>query len=360
MEIFKTIAAGGQTWAHRIRMLRQVARIAFVISLFLGLAFFSWKMSKEPRHRFIAIYYYIKSGFSLGEVTISSEFAEAISGKTYYSKFITVGSEQLSEVAEEQMELLWDVAKKNLKKGGGVVLISFCSSSLFFFLRGKKGKRKKLISGQQVKIRRLKKIRSDGGLRIGKAVISKEAENLHILLTGGTGSGKTNALYHLLFQIRERGQKGIIIDTTSRFIESYYDPSKDFILNPFDRRTEEWHPWADCREVYDFGEIAHDFIPSSPSEHDPFWKNAARTVFESLLEKGKEDKSLPLLCEKLMGASLADLSDYLKGTPGGVEINPRGEKTAHSIRSQASNQLKSLKYFSHTNAPFSIQDWVPL
>ena len=229
---------------------------------------------------------------------------------------------------------------------------------LMFSLFGRQAKKKKHLSGKKVKTRRLPKLYSKGGLRLGKAVLSKSAETQHMLITGGTGSGKTNAIHHLLPQIRKRGQKAIIVDTTSRFVESYYDPKKDFILNPFDARARDWHPWADCKEKYDFEEISNAFIYMTGSEQDPFWKTSARTVFESLLEKGKETKDLPFLCKMLMEGSLAELAQHLSGTAGGALVAPSGDRTAHSIRAVTAGELKALRHFQKTDSPFSIHDWI--
>ncbi len=46
---------------------------------------------------------------------------------------------------------------------------------------------------------------------------------------------------------------------------------KDFLLNPFDKRGAQWHPWCECQEPYDYKTLAQSFIPSSHSEDENFW-----------------------------------------------------------------------------------------
>ena len=81
-------------------------------------------------------------------------------------------------------------------------------------------------------------------------------------------------------------------------------------------------------------------------------------MLESLLERGRKEKDLPHLCEMLMQGSLNDLAVYLEGTVGGALIDPKGDKTAHSIRAVTAGELKALRYFKKTTSPFSIRDWI--
>ncbi|HNA62659.1 MAG TPA: type IV secretion system DNA-binding domain-containing protein, partial [Rhabdochlamydiaceae bacterium] len=41
-------------------------------------------------------------------------------------------------------------------------------------------------------------------------------------------------------------QRAIVVDITGEFVEKYYQPSCDIILNPFDPKSAQWHPWAEC------------------------------------------------------------------------------------------------------------------
>ncbi|XAF71735.1 ATPase, T2SS/T4P/T4SS family [Orientia tsutsugamushi] len=57
----------------------------------------------------------------------------------------------------------------------------------------------------------------------------KNSERLHILITGTTGTGKTNMLNELLPQIRLHKDRAIIVDTTGAFTDRFFD-SKCLIL----------------------------------------------------------------------------------------------------------------------------------
>ncbi|KJV77194.1 conjugal transfer protein TraD [Orientia tsutsugamushi] len=61
------------------------------------------------------------------------------------------------------------------------------------------------------------------------------SERLHILITGTTGTGKTNMLNELLPQIRLHKDRAIIVDTTGAFTDRFFDSKCDKLLNPFEK-----------------------------------------------------------------------------------------------------------------------------
>lgn len=61
MGLFKTIAEGGQIWAHRVRMVRQVVRIAVLSSLAIAGVFFSYRMAQVPKVYYQSAWYYGKA-----------------------------------------------------------------------------------------------------------------------------------------------------------------------------------------------------------------------------------------------------------------------------------------------------------
>ena len=61
MSLVKTVTEGGQIWAHRIRMTKQVIRIAFMLSGVVASCYFALLMSRVPVCRYQSIGYYVKS-----------------------------------------------------------------------------------------------------------------------------------------------------------------------------------------------------------------------------------------------------------------------------------------------------------
>lgn len=64
-------------------------------------------------------------------------------------------------------------------------------------------------------------------------------EQSHTLLIGTTGSGTTE-LRSLVRQMRERQDSAVIFDLTGAYVEAFYDPARDTILNLMDRRCPAW------------------------------------------------------------------------------------------------------------------------
>ncbi len=359
--VAKDIAGGGQTWIHRVRMLRQVLRIAFSVSFFLGLIIsLTFFLFRTPNEQLFSPYYYCKARLFSSEdnrLKIRGEYMEWISGKPCPYKSVSISTERLERLSEKDMLILLSKAKRHGLTSLLFMGVTFCWFLLFFFFRGRKSKKKKLLSGQAIKTRKIKKIRTKGGLRIGKAVLSRASETEHLLITGGSGSGKTNAINHLLAQIRKRKQKAVIIDTTTGFVSRFYNPQKDHILNPFDARTEHWTPWVDCRTPRDLKGMATKFIPAK-EDYDFFWRQTAAIVFESALKQQQPVQNTQKLKELLLEEPLEKFAAALQQTKGAAVIDPKGDKTALSIRGMMISRTECLEYLHPTTTPFSIVDWM--
>ena len=232
---------------------------------------------------------------------------------------------------------------------------------LFFFLRGRATKKKQHISGKKQISPTLLKIqlhlkRKASPIKIGSMPLLKGIETQHILVTGGTGTGKTNSFHHILPQIRS--QKTIILDPTGLFVEKYFDPYQDTLLNPFDPRTAPWHPWSECTTTFDYDTLAESLIPQTLSDHENYWRTAARTLLSTLIQKLSDTKRTSELSHWLLYQPLDKLAEFLEGTKAAAHIDIHSEKTAASIRSVAASYLTCLEHLPDTTTPFSIKTWI--
>lgn len=66
----------------------------------------------------------------------------------------------------------------------------------------KEGENKVLTAKEVARLLRVHKIASD--LKIGNMPLVKNTETRHFLVTGGTGSGKTNLIHNLLAQVERK------------------------------------------------------------------------------------------------------------------------------------------------------------
>ncbi|NTV70115.1 MAG: type IV secretion system DNA-binding domain-containing protein [Azonexaceae bacterium] len=72
----------------------------------------------------------------------------------------------------------------------------------------------------------------------------------NILIAGGPGSGKTNAVRHILPQLRESGQKVIAVCDCDVLGHEFKEG--DIVFNPFDTRFPNWDLWGEFKCAYDF------------------------------------------------------------------------------------------------------------
>lgn len=68
----------------------------------------------------------------------------------------------------------------------------------------------------------LKKETAASNIKFAGLPIVKNSERQHILITGTTGTGKTNMLNELLPQIRSNDEKAIIVDMTGSYVNKFY------------------------------------------------------------------------------------------------------------------------------------------
>ena len=104
-------------------------------------------------------------------------------------------------------------------------------------------------------------------------------EQSHAMLVGTTGTGKTVVLTELANEIRQRGERAVIFDRTGAFIETFYDPERDIILNPLDARCPAWSVFNDCTTRAEFHAAAESLVPHDGGGAEQFWVLAARTLF---------------------------------------------------------------------------------
>lgn len=209
----------------------------------------------------------------------------------------------------------------------------------------------------------IKKDKINSDITIDGMPLIAGTETKHILVHGSTGSGKTQLISKLLDNIRRRGDRVFIYDKGGVYTKTFYRPDKDKILNPFDSRCENWDLWSEAHSASDFENIAESLIPMH-GETEPFWVNAARTIFGSAAYtmQDKKNKSIKELLKLLLTSELPDLQAYLSGTEAATLASDKIEKTAISIRSVITTYLKSLRFLTgveQSKKPkFSIKDWI--
>lgn len=361
-KITDNIIHGGQTQLHKLHMLHQVVTITLWIALCIGCLFFVIFVSQKLNlHEVCAVGSYHLAHFlhTLPWVifkTVPFWFQE---GFQQVSLGWVLTNQSIVKLVHKSHIVFYDSALKAM-----VTTIFFgIFIVLYWIYKGRKRRESRVLSGNPVvEPKKLKKILSKNkelsAIKITGIPLPKNAETEHILFAGTTGTGKSNAIFELLVQIRSLGHKAILVDSTSLMVSKFFRNGCDHILNPLDQRAKPWHLWSECKSNSDFEALAETMIPQSGN--DPFWSNAARTVFVESVKKFHEngEHSIQSLLDITIRHPLKETYNFLKNTTASSMVDPSADKTALSIRSTLATHLKALENIEDTDTPFSIRNWL--
>ncbi len=379
---------GGQTQLHKLRMLSQVVGATFKVSL--GIAILAFALLVYLDHRWqdfwlVAVY---------GKAHFMSNCPDLIANLSPTSILYTSdGSPRSftdtmimhSSYMTEQVNYLLFSCLKKLMQGLLLGIVVAGLLSWFWTQRGKDKQQTKILNGSSLVepaklVKLLSNAKLSSNIKIASVPYVLHSETEHTLIVGTTGCGKTNAMNELLVQIRANRGKAVIVDTTGAFVERFYNPRTDILLNPLDERSKPWNLWLECEKDYLFDNFAECVIPQVGN--DPFWATAARTVLTTAAQVCKRQKNYDIkeLLRLTIHGSLKEVSPYFKNTAAASMMDPDSEKTALSIRATLAASIKSFAYLiaqtkvdskDKTNirnadtdvctdplAFFSIRDWV--
>lgn len=361
---FKHFTRGGQISFHNLRMWDQITKNLMLICLFFWLTialiiiFEVIPLQKLNQ----ALVYYLSVIFN--NFGLKHTFDLTFHNKIYHLTVDTILKYPYFE----------NNAKIVLHLIGKITLISFSVSSaiglgliLYFVRKGKEQSDNELVRGatfKEAKILQKDIIKNNlnSDITIDGFPLIKDSEVQHLLVHGTVGTGKSQLIMKLMHAIRKRGDRAIIYDKGCSFLPIFYQENKDVILNPFDERCSNWDLWCEAPKDSDFENMAESLIPMH-GESEPFWVNAARTVFTSVVCKMRHDKdrSLDKLLKLLLTEEFSSLEQYLQGTPAATLVNSKIEKTAISILSVITTYIKSLqtlKDLHNKNKNFSLRDYI--
>ncbi|MDR6116533.1 MULTISPECIES: type IV secretion system DNA-binding domain-containing protein [unclassified Sphingomonas] len=353
---------GGQAIVHNVRMTTQVffqTATAGLVIWVMGIVWYAFEKSTEYE-RFVLI--------KLAEAAIKVDAAPGTNdpvrfhdpqGREYWTSADWLLASSLGKRTLHAFEIYLI--------HGALIAGAFALAALgfawFTFTRTGKG----LGSNEYLRgahfgsrrdIRRALRWQKKGPLSIGGIAVPEAFEPEHILLCGAPGTGKTNLIVTMLAGIRKAGRRAIVYDTAGTFVEKFYRPGIDTLLNPLDARTARWSPWVDVPRDYHYDQIAESTIPDKHG--DPFWAKAARGTLVAVLRKLATQKHtyVSVLLDRLVRSKLKDLAAFAAGTDAAAFISTEGERTSAGVQAELASVMRSFAYLDDTEDGFSIRDWV--
>lgn len=203
-----------------------------------------------------------------------------------------------------------------------------------------------------------KKGESGADVNIGGVTIPRKLEAQHFLISGTTGAGKTQVINGMLRSIRKRGNRAVIADPAGGFY-ARFGQSGDVLLNPFDKRSVAWSPFAEIKQDYDCERIAKAIIPDIEGGEGAQWQLFAQTLLaKAMLSMHRQgDKSVKKLLYWMNSADQKELEPLLTGTPAAVLTQKGNDKMLNNTRATMVPYLSVLEYLPD-DGTFSIRDWI--
>ncbi len=366
-ERIKQMTRGGQVILHNLRMMGQVLqKVAFWLLPIVPLVAINWFFLTTRREDRRIGWQWLLAEFHL--FFFNSHFKQKFVFSSEETMTATVEQILSAPFVQKSVALLQVAARHSLWVGLIVWILSVIGVLIWLKRRGETYTANKPLKGDRLcdaavvtqKIAAGKSGASHLVFGRERLPLPKDAELQHILIHGTTGTGKSTVIKELLDHIRERGERAIVYDKSCSLVSQFYQPDQDKLLNPLDQRGADWSIWGECRDKTDYENLAAALIPMAATAQDPFWVNAARTIFAaatSRLHRDPRAKILPLL-KTLLTSNVGQLQELLKGTEAESLMSEKTEKTAISIKSVLATYLKSLCYIRDETDPFSIRQWI--
>ncbi len=369
-----SLIRGGQVTIHSWRMATQILRILLSFMFFVTLIVMGWQFYSDYNKDPVVYKYgmlYIRAvsigAFSPDTKVVYYKLPSGNQGSLTYGVIRRTMKPQGDFVKANTIASAWSAGK--------IALILSIALVGFFLSRGSSLKKSTRLGGSElVSAKELNDLAKRTYNRwfdwfgpkkriyriAGGVSWPKNGETLHTIITGSTGTGKTVAMLELLDQIEENGDRAIVFDKMGSFVNHFYRPERDFILNPYDARSVDWDLFKEASSVVDFEAMSVALIPQFKDTADPFWTTAARQLFASgaaaFWKEGKHD--LKYLCTLLMQSDLKELADWMEGSVAQAIVDPGQPKTALSVRSILTTHLRPLSLLPEPRNRFSIKEWV--
>lgn len=355
-----SFSRGAELWMHQARLFGVAVLSVVIISFLLGLVSGSVYFYKaaSPVERYAL------------ERNWIGEARDALGMNRAKMELYVNGSKAMLDVKEVIALTEDDATEARRKMRNGTLIGSLVSVGCLILLsmfwwhygRGKMTDERlrgaSLVNGEE--LTELVNAREDASpYVIADVPMRAKSENLHTLIAGAQGTGKSQQFFVLMKQVRARGKRAIVYDPSGEFTQAFYRPGKDILMNPLDARSPNWNIWNEIEKDYHFDNMANGLIPD-PAEADPFWAKAGRMVLKDVYKVlGREGRRTNQdLYNSIAKSNLEAMHALLAGEAGASYVDPVTERTGMSLKMTVQNQLEAFRFLHDEGEPFSIRKWI--
>lgn len=193
-------------------------------------------------------------------------------------------------------------------------------------------------------------------IKVAGVPMPRKIENLHLLIGGSTGSGKSVLIRELVYSAMLRGDRLIIADPNGDML-SKFGMEKDIILNPYDERSQGWSIFNEIRHSYDFKRFALSLVPRGQSPEEEEWASYGRLLLSETAQKlflmGK--RSIQELFDWTTIAQPDDLKNFLQDTAA-ESLFVGATRALASARFVLSSKLSA--HLPMPTGKFSLRNWL--
>ncbi len=209
--------------------------------------------------------------------------------------------------------------------------------------------------------------KSDKGLLIhDKIKITEKMETSHLLILGGSGSGKTTILWGIINQAITRGDKVLIFSYKGDFQEKIQEYD---LLAPWDARGKRWQLGRDISTRLDAESLAETLVPTQ--EKDPIWSQGAQGLLVAVISDLQSKQGVKFGFSDLARACAEHLSNYDKLLETVMRESPlakaflmgKDSKTTASFLAEMAARLSAVinigtgEVCNSKNAAWSVKGW---
>lgn len=196
---------------------------------------------------------------------------------------------------------------------------------------------------------------------VGGIPMPTDVENLHLLIGGATGAGKSVLLRELAASVHARGDRMIVIDPNGDLMSKFWKDG-DVILNPYDSRTQGWSFFNEIRADYDYKRLAQSMVPMSQDKNGEMWNGYGRLLLRETAKKIHHMMGLRSSIYDLFRLCTIEPLDDIRNFLSGTLAESLFVGSSESSRAlSAARFVLSDKLAEHTTmlpGHFSIRDWL--